>query len=70
VIAAALQFMVVPETIRLGRALDFAVRNPPPPESAPFWRLHAAYTTLDMLKFLLGIYGLVRLARHRRDPAY
>lgn len=62
-IAAAMQFGVVPETIRLGRALDFAVRNPPPPETAPFWRLHAAYTTLDMLKFLLGVYGAARLAR-------
>ena len=63
-IALALQLGVVPETIRLGRMLDFAVRNPPPPETAPFWRLHAAYTTLDMLKFLLGIYGMARLVRH------
>ena len=63
-IAVALQLGVVPETIRLGRVLDFAVRNPPPPETALFWRLHAAYTTLDMVKFLLGIYGLVRLLRN------
>ncbi len=59
--AAAAQFYVVPETIRLGRLLDFAQRTPPPPEAAPFWRLHTAYTVLDMLKFLLGIAGAVRL---------
>ena len=62
-IAAALQFVVVPETIRLGRVLDFAARSPAPPESAPFWRLHTAYTALDMLKFLLGVTALARLSR-------
>ena len=50
-----LQFYVVPETIRLGRLMDFVPREPPPPEAAPFWRLHGAYTALDMLKFLLGL---------------
>ena len=60
-IAAALQFGVVPETVRLGRLLDFAPRSPAPPEAAPFWRLHTAYTALDMLKFLLGIFATVRL---------
>lgn len=66
IIAATLQFAVVPETVRLGRLLDFAPRSPAPPEVARFWRLHAAYTTLDMLKFLLGVFGLVRLAAARR----
>ena len=54
-ITLALQFYVVPETVRLGRLLDFVPREPPPPEAAPFWRLHGAYTALDMLKFLLGL---------------
>ena len=61
--AAATQFYVVPETIRLGRLLDFTPRTPPPPEAAPFWRLHTAYTALDMLKFLLGLAATVRLTR-------
>ena len=60
-IAAVLQFGVVPETVRLGRLLDFAPRSPAPPQAAPFWRLHTAYTALDMLKFLLGILATVRL---------
>lgn len=54
-ITVFLQLYVVPETIRLGRLLDFVPREPPPPEAAPFWRLHHTYTGLDMLKFLLGL---------------
>lgn len=50
-----LQVYVVPETVRLGRLLDFMPREPPPPEAAPFWRLHHTYTGLDMLKFVLGL---------------
>lgn len=65
-IAAGLQLGVVPETIRLGRLLDFVPHSPGslgPPEVAPFWRLHTAYTALDMLKFLLGVFAATRLLR-------
>jgi hypothetical protein len=55
VIVVAFQLYIVPETIRLGRVLDFVAREPVPPEDAPFWRLHHTYTGLDMLKFLLGL---------------
>jgi hypothetical protein len=54
-IVVAFQLYVVPETVRLGRLLDFVPREPAPPEAAPFWRLHHTYTGLDMLKFLLGL---------------
>jgi hypothetical protein len=54
-ITVFLQIYVVPETVRLGRILDFVPRDPPPPEAAPFWRLHHTYTGLDMLKFLSGL---------------
>ena len=54
-ITVFLQVYVVPETVRLGRILDFIPREPPPPEAAPFWRLHHTYTGLDMLKFGLGL---------------
>jgi len=54
-ICLALQFYVVPETIRLGHIMDFLPREPAPPEAALFWRLHHSYTGLDMLKFLLGL---------------
>jgi hypothetical protein len=54
-ITVFLQFYVVPETVRLGRIIDFIPREPPPPEAGPFWRLHHTYTGLDMLKFVLGL---------------
>jgi len=62
-IALGLQFGVVPETVRLGRLLDFAPRDPAPPEWAPFWRLHAAYTGLDGTRLLLNLFAAFRLAR-------
>jgi hypothetical protein len=58
-----LQLHVVPETIRLGRILDFLPREATPPEAAPFWRLHHTYTGLDMLKFLLGVASALALMR-------
>lgn len=66
-IAAGLQFAVVPETVRLGRLLDFAAREPAPPEAAPFWRLHHAYTALDLAKFLLAGLSAARLLRGELD---
>ena len=65
-ICLALQFSVVPETIRLGRIIDFLPRDPVPPEAAPFWRLHHTYTGLDMLKFLLGLASIGVLLRKGR----
>jgi hypothetical protein len=64
-IAVAEQLALVPDTIRLGRALDFAPRDPAPPEAARFWRLHTAYTLLDTGKLLLGVFAAVRLLRAR-----
>ena len=61
-----LQFYVVPETIRLGRIIDFLPRDPAPPEVVPFWRLHNAYTGLDMVK-LLVIVGALGAVLRRRD---
>lgn len=68
VIVVALQACIVPETIRLGRLLDFVPREPAPPEAAPFWRLHHTYTGLDMLKFLLGLAVAWFTAREVEKP--
>jgi hypothetical protein len=68
VIVVVLQGYVVPETIRLGRLLDFVPREPAPPEAAPFWRLHHTYTGLDMLKFLLGLAAAWFTARGAGKP--
>jgi hypothetical protein len=67
-IVLVLQFYVVPETVRLGRILDFLPRAPDPPEAAPFWRLHHTYTGLDMLKFLLAVVTGLLLVRNNRRP--
>lgn len=66
-IVVVLAFYVVPETIRLGRLMDFVPREPPPPESAAFWRLHGAYTSLDMVKVLLAAALAFTLIRSDRD---
>lgn len=66
-IAVGLQAAVVPETVRLGRLLDFAARQPAPPEAAPFWRLHHAYTALDAGKLLLALFAATRLIKLARD---
>jgi hypothetical protein len=68
-ITVVLQIYVVPETVRLGRMLDFIPREPPPPESTPFWRLHHTYTGLDMLKFVLGLAAAFWIVKQGSDSA-
>ena len=63
ILVGVLQLWVVPETIRLGRILDFLAGDPAPPEAALFWTLHHTYTGLDMLKFLLALASGVWVVR-------
>ena len=54
---------LTPAIVSLGRSLDFVPRDPAPPGMGRFWILHAAYTTLEMIKLLLGavvIFWLVK----------
>jgi hypothetical protein len=46
---------LTPQIVTLGRSLDFGPRDPAPPGMQKFWVLHAAYTSLEMLKLLTGI---------------
>lgn len=57
-LALFLQLYVVPETIRLGRAIDFVQEGELAAEVDMFWTLHHTYTGLDMLKFVLGLAAL------------
>jgi len=41
---------LTPQIVSIGRSLDFVPRTPPPPSMQTFWILHAAYTSLEMLK--------------------
>ena len=61
-------FYITPQLVEIGRGLDFAPRNPPPPELARFGLLHAAYSILDLCKLLLGIWVAVGLIRHPTVP--
>lgn len=45
---------LTPQIVSLGRELDFVPRDPPPPGMSRFWVLHAAYTSLEMIKLLVG----------------
>ena len=63
IIVGVLHLWVVPETIRLGRILDFLPRDPAPPEAALFWTLHHTYTGLDAVKFLLAFASAVLVFR-------
>ena len=62
-IALALTIVITPPIISIGRSLDFVPRDPPPPNLATFGILHAAYTTLEMLKAALGAYAAYRICR-------
>src|SRR5262245_40649137 len=56
-IVAAMLLYLTPAIVSLGRSLDFVPRTPPPAGMQRFWILHAAYTSLEMIKLLAG--GLV-----------
>jgi hypothetical protein len=45
---------LTPQIVSSGRELDFVPRDPAPPGMSRFWVLHAAYTSLEMTKLLVG----------------
>ena len=46
---------LTPQIVTLGRSLDFVPRDPAPAGMQKFWILHAAYTSLEMLKLVVGL---------------
>ncbi len=56
-------FYLTPQLVEVGRGLDWVPRDPPPPELGRFGMLHGAYSALDLVKLLLGIWLTVRLVR-------
>jgi hypothetical protein len=54
---------LTPAIVSLGRELDFVPREPAPPGMSRFWVLHAAYTSLEMLKLALGLLVAGLIAR-------
>lgn len=58
---------LTPQIVTLGRSLDFVPRDPAPPGMSRFWILHAAYTSLEMLKLVVGVVVATTLARQRGE---
>ncbi len=56
---------LTPQIVSLGRSLDFVPRDPAPPGMQRFWILHAAYTSLEMLKLVVGLAVTSWIARSR-----
>ena len=54
---------LTPAIVSLGRSLDFVPRDPSPPGMQRFWILHAAYTSLEMLKLAAGFVVTAQIAR-------
>ena len=54
---------LTPAIVSLGRELDFVPRDPEPAGMSRFWVLHAAYTSLEMLKLAAGVVVTVRIMR-------
>ena len=63
-IAAA---FLTPSMVAVGRQIEFLPRDNPPPhlaqQLATFGKLHAAYSSLDLLKLVLAVFLSVRLIR-------
>ena len=70
-IALGLALYVVPETVRLGRMIDFVPETALPEVRNSFWTLHHTYTSADSLKLALGLVavGLVWRGRKNDEPA-
>jgi hypothetical protein len=58
---------LLPMITTIGRSLDFVPRDPPPAAARTFGLLHAAYTSLDLLKIVLGILATVWLGREQPE---
>lgn len=70
-VALGLAVYVVPETVRLGRMIDFVPATALPDARGAFWTLHHAYTAADSLKLVLGLVavGLVWRGGRARESA-
>jgi hypothetical protein len=61
------RFAITPEVIRLGRMIDFVPPEASSLERSQFWKLHGAYSALEVVKLLLGIVLSVLLLRRSRQ---
>lgn len=56
---------MTPAVTTIGRSLDFASRNPPPPQLQQFRVLHGTYTVLAIIQLATGIIVAVSIGRNQ-----
>ena len=59
---------ITPQILAVGRSIDFVPRDPPPPAIATFGVLHAAYTSLELVKCGAALVAALWLVRPDRMP--
>jgi hypothetical protein len=67
-LVAWVHFGIEPQVVELGRQLDFVPRTPPPPQVAPFQRLHGIYFSAELARLALVTLAatlLIRRSPHR-----
>jgi preprotein translocase subunit SecG len=67
-VALVMHFLLTPEIIRLGRAMDFAPAGRPSGESTRFWIFHGVYSALELIKLGWGVALGVWLVLPRKKP--
>jgi len=67
IVAVGLQhWLLTPEIVRLGRLIDFAPAGSATANLGRFWGFHGTYSTIEVVKLLLGIVLTVKLLSRRR----
>lgn len=68
-IVAAAHWLLTPEITGIGRLMDFVPNARETALGQSFWRYHQIYSSLEVLKFLLGLYLAFTLLAKSRRPA-
>jgi len=65
--SVALQhWLLTPEIVKLGRSIDFAAPNSASPDFNRFWGFHGTYSTIEVIKLLLGAVLAFKLLLRRK----
>ena len=69
IITVAIQrFLLTPEIVALGRAIDFVPAGESSPERGRFWLMHSTYSAVELAKWLLGFVLAGKLIVGHRRP--
>jgi hypothetical protein len=68
-IAVLQRFVLTPEIVILGRVIDFVPATQPSPERSRFWIMHATYSSVEVVKWGLGVVLTAKLLFRRKRRA-